>query len=57
MQVANMTLFHVGAMKARFAKDYSNSFGESDNELLMIPTLSESDIKQLLRALYAEVNG
>ena len=55
MSVPNMTLFHVGAMKAGFAKDYGNRFGESDNELLRIPTLLESDIKQLLQALYAEV--
>ena len=56
MQVANMTMFHVGAMKAGFAKDYGNRFGESDNELLRIPALLESDVKQLLQALYAEVN-
>ena len=56
VQGPNMTLFHVGAMKAGFARDYGNRYGESDNELLRIPALSASDVKQLLQALYAEVN-
>ena len=53
-KLANMTIFHTGAMKAAFADGYGNRFSGTDNTLLGVQAFSEAGIKELLRTLYEE---
>ena len=52
--LANMSIFHAGAMKGAFAANFGNRFDDDDNELLGIDMMSEAEMLAFLSSLLEE---